>query len=557
MTDHILQLGDDDYAHPIIHRRYHAPKTITLVPCNPDQAIAATILERVLALYREQPEFTIALVNTVKDAQTIAQGIRDAGIDCILIHSRFREPDKPDISTSRLANFTGIVVSTQSIECGVDLSARNMVTAIAPWESLVQRFGRCNRYGEYDASHIWVVDVPNTKVYPYRLEQIERSRETLATITSVSLCDLARIHVPISIAPTRTPDIESFADEFFHTDTDLQGSRTDISHYVRGIQDDSVNVVYRTFDTVQVKGKLRLEPDNGQVQPTEIVKVPIYKFWSFLGNKPVYRYSHAKRGYQEVRAKDCQVGELVIVHTRHGGYSAALGFTGNAADKLDEVEVQPIPHDTDDTDPSSHRISGYVTLRQHAIDAAAEARKLAHLVPKDLQPEYERACRWHDYGKAHTGWQSKIMAGDRLYAKAPKSGFNNNEGRKHIRHELASMLAARANGESILLQYLVLAHHGKVRTSIDLHPREKSTGASTFRGIADGDEVALPVDLGDGLVINPTTLELAGLTAWHGQWPQDVRSLLTQYGPFTLSYLEALVRIADWRASANPGEVHE
>lgn len=554
MNNAVLRLSDDDYAHPVIQRRYHAPKTVELLPAT-DQAISQTILKQVLSLYHDEPVFTLSLLNTVKDAQQVAQGIRDAGIDCILIHSRFREPDKPVISKSRLAAFSGVVVSTQSIECGVDLSAKNVVTVIAPWESLVQRFGRCNRDGEYDASQIWVVDVPDTQAYPYEVDQIERSRQVLAGIRSVSLCDLATVEVPITVKPTRTPDVESFTEDFFHTDTDLQGSRTDISHFVRGIQDDSVNVAYRTFEIVKDKGKLRLEPDNGQVQPAEIVKVPVYKFRSFIKDKPVYRYNHAKRCYQETQAKECWIGDLVIVHTRYGGYSSALGFTGNATDKLDQIEVQPIAHDSDDSDHESCRNTGFVTLTQHAIDAAAEARKLASLIPAFLRDEYERACRWHDYGKAHPGWQAKITAGDRIYAKAPKGGFDMKSGRKYIRHELASMLAARACGESLLLQYLVLAHHGKVRTSIDVHHQEK--GGSTFRGIADGDEITRSVDLGDGLVIDPITLSLTGLTAWHGQWALDVQSLLDQYGPFKLAYLEALVRIADWRASANPGEVYE
>ena len=32
-------------------------------------------------------------------------------------------------------------------------------------------------------------------------------------------------------------------------------------------------------------------------------------------------------------------------------------------------------------------------------------------------------------------------------------------------------------------------------------------------------------------------------------WTQTVHGLLDRYGPFVLAYLEALVRISDWRAS--------
>ncbi|MEI7570277.1 MAG: helicase-related protein, partial [Alcaligenaceae bacterium] len=40
-----------------------------------------------------------------------------------------------------------IVVSTQVIEAGVDISGGVLVTQMAPWASLVQRFGRAARWG--------------------------------------------------------------------------------------------------------------------------------------------------------------------------------------------------------------------------------------------------------------------------------------------------------------------------------------------------------------------------------------------------------------------------
>lgn len=45
-----------------------------------------------------------------------------------------------------LVEQTREVVATQAVEAGVDVSARVLITELAPWSSLVQRFGRCNRY---------------------------------------------------------------------------------------------------------------------------------------------------------------------------------------------------------------------------------------------------------------------------------------------------------------------------------------------------------------------------------------------------------------------------
>ena len=47
-----------------------------------------------------------------------------------------------------------------------------------------------------------------------------------------------------------------------------------------------------------------------------------------------------------------------------------------------------------------------------------------------------------------------------------------------------------------------------------------------------------------------SVMELGEHPETGASWTERTRHLLAQYGPFRLSWLEALVRIADWRASA-------
>ena len=114
--------------------------------------------------------------------------------DLKLIHSRFRpreregskEKDRRDGWSAWLKQDADklreqfplgrIIVSTQVVEAGVDLSARTLITELAPWPSLVQRFGRCNRRGEFpgkdgtDPAQVFWIDVPTPdekKAAPY------------------------------------------------------------------------------------------------------------------------------------------------------------------------------------------------------------------------------------------------------------------------------------------------------------------------------------------------------------------------------------------------------
>ncbi len=117
----------------------------------------------------------------------------------LLIHSRFRAEDRRgnEENLHSAPPVEGrIVIATQAIEAGVDLSARVLFTELAPWSSLVQRFGRCNRYGEFnktkDARIIWM-DLADAK--PYITDELEASRQLLANLTSAAPADLPPITV--------------------------------------------------------------------------------------------------------------------------------------------------------------------------------------------------------------------------------------------------------------------------------------------------------------------------------------------------------------------------
>lgn len=69
-----------------------------------------------------------------------------------------------------------------------------------------------------------------------------------------------------------------------------------------------------------------------------------------------------------------------------------------------------------------------------------------------------------------------------------------------------------------------------------------------IRGLAQGATSGVPPMLGQ-----PTGTLTVDLGQFYPglarSWTGTVRGLLDKYGPFTLAYLETVVRIADWRAS--------
>ncbi len=138
---------------------------------------------------------------------------KQASVEPVLIHSRFRPQDRAAGLKRLLADppVQGtIAVTTQVVEAGVDISAKVLFTELAPWPSLVQRFGRCNRKGEFneakDARVCWF-DVPDDEKSranvekPYELGDILEARELLQTVSDVGPASLEQMDAQMRLEP--------------------------------------------------------------------------------------------------------------------------------------------------------------------------------------------------------------------------------------------------------------------------------------------------------------------------------------------------------------------
>ncbi len=139
-------------------KKYHPIEVEGLKSDEKFDKIASWILEN-----REKHSKVIVIFNTVNDAlkfySRIASNRDFEDYSKILLHSRLTEEDRK-FKMEKLREIVDkeeyIVVATQTIEAGVDISSTLMISEVAPANSLIQRFGRFLRYGELEGkAYVW------------------------------------------------------------------------------------------------------------------------------------------------------------------------------------------------------------------------------------------------------------------------------------------------------------------------------------------------------------------------------------------------------------------
>jgi CRISPR-associated endonuclease/helicase Cas3 len=218
-------------------------------------------------------------------------------------------------------------------------------------------------------------------------------------------------------------------------------------------------------------------------------------------------------------------------------------------------------------DPDAYTSTVRVSLAKHSIHVRDQVVTLAAALGLS---EAERVlvtniAPWHDLGKAHEAFvaltRSALTNGvTPPLAKwpTPKKGEPRPERlRRYFRHELASALGFLAHHswseEASLPAYLIAAHHGKVRMGLRALPKEPNPADDRLfaRGVWDHDVIPA-ARLGD-FDVPETVLDLDIMQLGDGRhgpsWSARTQSLLNEYLPFRLAWLEAVIRIADWRAS--------
>ncbi len=190
----VVQVSEEEY-------QQHIAKGRTRTFWRAEEAMDAG---QIVAEHRQRPgnKATLVVCNTVARAQRLYLQLRQARADgtcVVLLHSRFSKEDRRRLSEEieqslgeamwRDGVYRGpdiIVVATQVVEVGLNISVHTLHTENAPANSLIQRAGRCARFpGQQGQVLVYPLpkgdDEQTVSPRPYHKDQCEATWRELET----------------------------------------------------------------------------------------------------------------------------------------------------------------------------------------------------------------------------------------------------------------------------------------------------------------------------------------------------------------------------------------
>lgn len=482
-----LGLQPEDLALPIWAK---TEKPVTVLPPNTPSEAAARILDEHAKL-AASASLTLVVCNTVERARALHDELhgRVAGTAIHLVHSRFRGFERSGWASTALRRDpdagSRIVVATQVVEAGVDLSADLLFTELCPWPSFVQRVGRLARRG--GRGEVFVLGLnPGKDAAPYEEEDLVAASDALALLQDASPRALQAFEVAnpglLKGLYRYEPEhllLREESGELFDTTADLSGGDIDVSRYIREGTERDLAVAWVALARDEGGRASAPEPS---LRPGRdaLCAVPFLLARDWLcgrksgGREPqslrpgvaAFLWDYLEGGWRPVRNRfELRPGIQVLVDAGVGGYDPLRGLDVESVVAVAVVEMaQADAQERADAAQDQEDLSQapWQTIAFHGGAVAAELRQdleRLSLVEGGLGALLDLAARWHDLGKAHQAFQGAIRRLDRPLradlAKAPADAWSRErciyrfetghppreERRPGFRHELASVLA--------------------------------------------------------------------------------------------------------------------
>jgi len=275
---------------------------------------------------------TLVVCNTVPRAQELYTHLQTASSTTVhLLHSRFLDEDR-DSKDKQLTEAFGkqapasdvILVATQVVEVGLDISADLLISEVAPVDAVIQRAGRCARWG---GKGTLVVSTTVEHTAPYDGELVEATVEELPRVTGDLTWAKERGLVDGILGERylKLLDIGSASRAmYFLSKAAFYGNSRDAAQAIR--ENDSVDV------------SVHPDPEGLGAEARWLPRIPVSKgvLGRFLEERRTVIEeletetaddSHSRLTVRDVSARaEIRLGRFYVISTHDAGYTAETGL---------------------------------------------------------------------------------------------------------------------------------------------------------------------------------------------------------------------------------------
>lgn len=325
-----------------------------------------------------------------------------------------------------------ILIATQIIEAGMDISSSRLWSTLCPIDSLIQREGRLNRWGG-EGDFIVVTDRQNV-VYDETL--VAKTNECLQSIKDMELTWEMQLDL-----------VNEILGEFYEKATTIKKLRLFEAKLKKGSKNDLIRSISQvTLILSDTHEQEDFDREGVSVHPSQLSKI-----------KPEKIYILEKGRINEIQRNQAIPGDTLVITGLNCLYDAG-GFRaeeGNSANEFplaaSRKKAKPFEDYVDETwlehSKEVERMMTYHLLRDGQVEKS-EIRRLSLV------------AGLHDLGKLTTNWQDYIGQVDEPMAHRPWKPRNYRK-IKGVKHNIVSGLALK-NVLTKLELNLLLQHHGRV-----------------------------------------------------------------------------------------------
>ena len=412
------------------------------------QVVDQTLLDSTDTVIDQHQQRSIVICNTVARAQEMYQSLqensqRSTCTEVLLLHSRFLKKDrkiKEDMIRKRFKRSAGpdnvILVATQVIEVGLDITCENLHTELAPASAIFQRAGRCARF-ENESGTVTIYLVPSKtdglpNYAPYEKETCETTMEAFRK-RNENVMDFTAEQEIIN-------EVHRASDEKILAELESRPTRSRISEAISGQELALARELIRENDsrTLLVHDKPETLDKPFRVEGFSLYRGTLFGAWDKLqqearkqglswslkypveadNNSPDSRAAIVYN-WHEVKEKE-SLGDspLFVVHPRLVAYDAEMGFRLEAGEKPCVLSI-PDDETTQEREfGKGYYRETYTEHIEHLLNAynsglAAELSYAASQLEQKLgshKSAIDHAIRLcialHDVGKLTVEWQN-------------------------------------------------------------------------------------------------------------------------------------------------------